>query len=153
MTKNLVSAALVALVVSLVVGVVLASQSSLGSVRNAKDEFAGGLSIGPAGSDLVEVVAKTCNLIGSDSSQAASTTVAYDCAVTGVSSGDLVFAQLASTTPAFGGTQGWAIVASKASTTANFVTVLLGNFSGAARVPSVFSVGSSTQIFVADTSR
>lgn len=105
----------------------------------------GKLLIGSAGTNIGTVVFSACNLVGTDASQAASTTVPYDCAVTGVLSGDVVFAELASST-ARGGSSSWAINAAKASTTAGFVTVLLTN-NGPAATPSVTAVGSSTSIF------
>ena len=104
--------------------------------------------IGTNGSTITELQATTCALIGTDASQAASSTVAYDCAVTGVASGDVVMAQLATSTPR-AGVGHWNIVGSKASTTAGFVTVMLFNH-GAAAVPSVTAVGSSTQIWYMD---
>lgn len=108
---------------------------------------AGSLVIGASGSSINELKATTCDLIGTNASHAASTTIAYDCAVTGIASGDVVMAQLAtSTARGFGA---WGIVGSLASTTSGFVTVILNN-SGLAAVPSVSSVGSSTQIWYMD---
>lgn len=109
---------------------------------------AGTLVIGANGSSISEFKATTCNLIGTDASQPASTTVAYDCAVTGIASGDVVMAILASSTPRFG--QGWDIKAAIASTTAGFLTVLLSNETGTAAVPSATSVGSSTNVWYLD---
>lgn len=103
---------------------------------------------GANGAIFSEFKAATCDLIGTNASQLASTSVAYDCAVTGVASGDVIMAQLASSTPAVG--QGWSIKASRASTTAGYVTVLLSNETGANKVPSATSVGSSTQIWYLD---
>lgn len=112
-----------------------------------------GLKVGDNGSEFTELKATTCNLIGTDGSQTASTTSAYSCAVTGVASGDVVMAILSSSTPAFpqtGVNPGWMIIGAKASTTAGFVEVLLTNFTGAAAIPSVTSVGSSTNVWYAD---
>lgn len=97
-------------------------------------------------------IATSCNLIGTDASQAASTTLAYDCAVTGVTSSDTVIAQLSTTTQNSvidnNTTAGpWAIYSAKASTTAGFVTVRLHN-GGLAAIPSVSSVGSSTAVLI-----
>lgn len=122
--------------------------SSPGGVRIASSTITA-LQIGSAGSVISELRATTCNLIGTDGSQAASSTAAYDCAVTGIASGDVVMAQLNRAT-AFGTNIGWTIHASKASTTAGYVTVILGNWSGVAAVPSVTAVGSTTQIWYMD---
>lgn len=109
--------------------------------------FPHGITIGlPTNSptNIADIKTGTCVLLTTDVSQPATTTLPYDCAVTGVVSGDNVIAQLSSSTPAFGGATGWSIVASKASTTAGFITVLLANNSGAPRIPSAYGVGSST---------
>lgn len=117
-----------------------------GGYNTAKSiKTTGDLTIGTSGTALVNMVVGTCNLIGTDASQAASSTVAYDCAVTGLTSSDVFIAMLASTT-ARGGSSSWEISSSKASTTAGFGTVLLSN-NGPAAVPSATSVGSSTQYF------
>ena len=110
----------------------------------------GTLKIGSNGSTISEIQATSCDLIGTNGSQAASTTKPYDCAITGIASGDVAFAQLATSTAIGSGSLGWAIVASKASTTAGYVTVLLANLTGAAAVPSATSVGSSTSVFYID---
>lgn len=97
------------------------------------------------------LIAKTCNLIGTDSSQTASTTKAYDCAITGVTSSDNIIALLATSSPVGGvssGTIGWNIAAADASTTAGFVTVLLSNLTGANAVPSANGIGSSTSVLI-----
>lgn len=91
-------------------------------------------------------VSGSCNLIGTDVSQAASSTAAYDCAISGVTSSHKAVAQLKRAT-AFGTNIGWTIHASQASTTAGYVTVILGNWSGTAAVPSVTAVGSSTAVW------
>lgn len=123
-----------------------------GLSAGVRDQFTvtntGVATIGTNGSAISELKATTCNLIGTNASQAASTTVAYDCAVTGVASGDVVMAMLASSTPSTL-TYGWDIRAAKASSTAGYVTVLLYN-GGIAAVPSVSSVGSSTNIWYMD---
>lgn len=108
------------------------------------------LTVGNGGTALSGLIANSCNLIGTDSSQPATSTKAYDCAITGMTPSYKVFAQLASTTPvilaATGSGSGWLIVGSSASSTAGFVTVLLHNGSGTAAVPSATNVGSSTKV-------
>jgi hypothetical protein len=158
--QNLVGAIAVIALVIAVIGVFTPRQSSVvGAVANTNFTGLGTtqLQVGTGcdnsfgtcnGTAIAQVLKGTCNLIGSDSSQAATTTVAYDCAVTNAQSGDTVFAQLASTTPALGGSMGWVIVATKASSTSGYITVMLTNMSGASRVPSVTSVGSSTQYLI-----
>jgi hypothetical protein len=140
-------------VVGVAIGCFLAAGGvSFGGVYNQTTKYFenGGLKVGQNGSTFAELKATTCDLIGSNASQAASTTVAYDCAVTGIASGDVVLAQLASSTPGSASQAGsWEIQAAKASTTAGYVTVLLKN-NGAAAVPSVTGVGSSTNLWFAD---
>ena len=99
------------------------------------------------GTELTGLVAGSCNLIGTNASQAASSTKAYDCAVTNMTSSYKVMAILASSTaPVTAGIGPWSIDAAKASTTAGYVTVLLHNY-GASAVPSATGVGSSTVIW------
>lgn len=117
-----------------------------GGYNTAKDiNTTGGFTVGSTGATFSNIVGTSCNLVGMDASQSASTTVAYDCAVTGVTSSSIVLAQLASSTPV-GAKSYWSIIGSKASTTAGFVTVLVYN-NGASAIPSVSSVGSSTAIW------
>lgn len=106
---------------------------------------AGKLTVGATGTAVTQLNFASCDLIGSNASQAASTTLPYDCAVTGVTSSSKVIALLASSTPR-GGSSSWEIVGAIASSTSNFVTVLLTN-NGPAAVPSVSSVGSSTAVW------
>ncbi len=103
------------------------------------------LTIGNSGTALGNVISTTCNLIGTDASQAASSTLPYDCAVTGVTSSFNAWAQLGTSTPRSGGGSYWEITSAKASTTAGYVTVLLYN-GGAAATPSLSNIGSSTKI-------
>lgn len=105
-----------------------------------------GLKVGTSSPNTINnFLVGSCALI-SDVSVAASTTVPVDCAVTGVVPGDIVVAQLATTT-ASGLNQVWSISGAKASTTAGFITTLLRN-NGAAAVPSVIGVGSTTSYII-----
>lgn len=146
--------AVLALLVGLGAGV--QSNDSTGGITNLDGltitpaESGDGLKVGSNGSTLAEMKVVSCDLIGSNGSHAASTTKPYDCAITGITSSDVAFAQLATSTAIGSGSLGWAIVASKASTTAGYVTVLLANFTGAAAVPSATSVGSSTSVVYFD---
>lgn len=123
-------------------------QGNLGA-RTPGTQFPHGVTIGATGSatNNAAVIDTTCSLIGTDASQAATSTVLYDCAVTGVTSSYIVTAQLATTTLSRTnlGTMWWSIAAAKASTTAGYVTVTLANF-GSAATPSATGVGSSTMI-------
>jgi hypothetical protein len=119
--------------------------SSTGPQHYSRETFLQGLQIAQTGTEIAHAGFAACNLIGTDSSLAASTTAAYDCAITGITSTDKVIALLASTTPR-GGSSSWEITAAKASTTAGYATVLLTN-NGPAATPSVTSVGSSTAVW------
>jgi hypothetical protein len=66
-----------------------------------------------------------------------------DCAITGARSGDIVFAQLGSTTVPAATTGGWRIVGASASSTANFDTVLVRNDTGASAIMPA-AIASST---------
>jgi hypothetical protein len=168
MTKFLKNTGLViaGVVVGLLFSAVVSSlePSTLGGVYNqvnntfregikvgTSDQFsvtsAGALTLGTSGTTHTQVIATTCNLIGTNGSQNATTSAAYDCAVTGVTPGDLVFGSLNSATGATNNGR-WAIASTKASTTAGYVTFVVVNNTGAAAVPSTSSVGSSTQVLI-----
>ncbi len=119
-------------------------QQQFGGVTNYDEVDATAMKIGgSSGTRVGPVIIGNCALIGTDGSQAASSTLPYDCAVTGVVSGDFVQAQIATTT-VFKVSTGWAISGGGASTTAGYITVLLSNNTGAAATPSVTGVGSTT---------
>ena len=116
------------------------------------------LTIGDNGSAITELKATLCTSFtastlatGDGIAQAASTTKAYDCAVTGVASGDVVLAQFGSSTPitTTAGSNYWAIISAKASSTAGYVSLLIYN-NGPSAVPSALGVGSSTNIWYLD---
>jgi hypothetical protein len=69
-----------------------------------------------------------------------------DCAITGVISTDLVWAQFATSTAVL---QGWTITGSSASTTAGYVTLRVYNGTGGSAVIPA-SVASTTKVFVID---
>lgn len=94
-----------------------------------------------------KVIPATCNLIGMNASHLASTSQPYDCSVTGARPGDMVWAQLAtSSQTSLSG--GWIISDAKASTTNNYITVRVVNLTGGDAVPSASRVGSSTQVLI-----
>lgn len=124
--------------------------SSLAAVTTS-----GTLTVGSSGTALTQIIKGSCSswngtgLNSMDGSQTASTTEAYDCAVTGVVSGDVVIAQLASSTPitTTAGSAYWSIVGAQASTTSGYITILLYN-NGPTAVPSALGVGSSTSYII-----
>ena len=100
------------------------------------------------GTTMSQVMSGTCNLVGMDVSHAATTSKAYDCAITGIVSGDKIFATMA-TTSAGNTFQGWRIAGATASSTSGFATLSIYNGTGAAvTVPSSSQVGSSTQYLI-----
>ncbi len=116
------------------------------------------VSIGSSGTTVSQLIKGNCTsftantlALGDGIAHAASTTKAYDCAVTGVVSGDTVFAQFATTTSQSAGslfTQAvWSIVGAKASTTSGYITLLVWN-NGPSAVPSTLGVGSSTNYLI-----
>lgn len=118
-------------------------------INSSGGEFDGSLKIGPNGSTVSELKLTSCDLSNANTSIAASSTGYVYCSVTGVASGDVVIAQLSTTTATtvFGG---WSITSAKASTTAGMIDIRLKNDTGVAAVPSVGAVGSSTTIWYAD---
>lgn len=127
----------------------------LSGVTNYDEVDATAIKIGGAnGSRVGPIIVTTCNLIGLDTAQAASTTKPYDCAVTGVVSGDTVFFAESTTTATYtAGNAPFRIVGAKASTTAGFVTLAVENFLGASQAPGNIAniqtgFGSSTQVVV-----
>ena len=88
----------------------------------------------------------SCNLLNADTSIAATSSGYVYCTGTTVLSGDTVIDQLSTTTANqhFGH---WSIVSSIASSTSGAVDMMLYNGTGAAAVPSVTKVGSSTQLW------
>ena len=150
--KIAIIALIAAFVGGFVAGLVGGNQPSFGGVTNYDTLEATSLAVGSGcdnegsactGSAVTQLLKGTCNLLGMNSSQAATSSAVYDCAVTGVVSGDVVFAQLSTTTQATLVTN-WAIMSAKASSTSGFITVRVLNLSGAAVVPSISAVGSST---------
>ncbi len=108
--------------------------------------FSSTVTIGTGGSALSLVKKGTCNFLGMDASQLASTSVAYDCAVSGVVAGDVVVLQSATTTPTT--FLGWNINGANASSTSGFITAYFTNQTGADKIPSTGKVGSSTQYII-----
>ena len=114
--------------------------------------FRNTVTIGTNGSAITEFKGTIATISGTtDVSHAATTTKYYYASVTGVASGDVVLAQLASTSAAVTAPNGWAIVSAQASSTAGLVDLMIRNLGTAAIVPSAAGgFGSSTNIFFLD---
>lgn len=152
--KSILSSIIAAAIVSVVLlGAALPSLDSnnLGGVYNnpSKTYFQDGivvsgatstvnaLTLGSSGTALAQIVKGTCNLVGG--SIAATSSAPADCAVTGVKSGDIVLATLATSTNGV-------ITGARASSTDGYITVRVFNLTGAAS--SVSALGSSTAYFI-----
>ena len=107
-----------------------------------------GLKVGNNGTSITKIITGTGILIASNySSLAASTSLPFDIAVTGVTANDVVFTQFASTTAS--ANLGWYIIGSSASSTAGYITIQVINNTGvAATIPSY--IASTTQYLVLD---
>lgn len=116
-----------------------------GGYSSAKDlNITGGVTFGSSGTTFTQFQKGTCSLIAPSFTVAASTTVSMDCAVTGVVSGDIVFADFATSTV---GGNGWAVDGSSASTTSGFITLRVTNWTGASNVIQS-SIASSTDYLI-----
>ena len=122
---------------------------------NATVDTAGDFSVGANGTQLAEIIAGSCSLINFGyGTVLATSTRNYDCAVTGVTSGDLVFTTATNTVPTLlpgGGNQTppWFISGAAASSTSGYITVSLTNMSGTANVPPGV-IASSTRYLIID---
>lgn len=133
-----------------------------GGINTAKDlNVTGGVTFGSSGTTFNKIIEGTCSagLIGFDTTQTASSTRPYDCAVTGVVSGDVVMITNATTSALWNGANGstgygaWYVSGAKASSTSGFITVGVTNATGLSGVPSAPSqagnvIGSSTQFLI-----
>lgn len=144
--KDIVIAGLAVLAL-LVSGVVFLNRSvptpgqATGPQHYQEEAFLQGLQIGQRGSDIKNVNAGKCTLIGLTANIAASTTVPFDCAVTGALTGDTVIGMFATSSP---NGAGWEIVGASASTTAGYLTFRITNGTGASAYPPA-SIASTTQ--------
>lgn len=131
---------------------VAVSSHILGGVTNYDEVDATAIRVGGTnGSRVGPVIVGTAAIIGA-STVTATTSAAFDIAITGIVPGDIVQAQLAtSTTSTFAG---WHIQTIVASSTAGFATLTLTNLTGANANPSVTGIASSTsyQVFHPATS-
>lgn len=147
--------ALIAIVLFLVFGQYSSVLSKLGGVTNYDEVDATAIKIGGANGSRVGPIisgngALTVTIAGA--SVTASTTAAFDLPITGVVSGDNVFATFATTTapsPQWGATSpSWIIMSAKASTTAGFITVTVLNQTGGTAAFSSSGIASSTNYLV-----
>lgn len=121
---------------------------SFGGVTNYDEVDMSAMKVGPStATRLSNLQFGTCSLIAGSYTVAASTTVAMDCAITGVVSTDGVFAQFATSTINGGG---WSIRGASASSTAGFVTISVVNATGGSGlIPA--SLASSTKYIILRT--
>lgn len=120
--------------------------------------FKYGISVGSAPSlganptNFSKVLAGTCTLIMGAQTITASTTKPFDCAITGVVSGDIVVNAMWATTtiPSFA-SNGYAIVGGYSSTTSGYITLLVSNLTGATGSPSLNALASTTAYTVVGT--
>jgi hypothetical protein len=128
--------------------------AAFGGITNYDTVSASGLAIGVGcnsfgaacgGTTITQVIKGTGILVMPNySSLAASTTLAADIAVTGVVSGDTVFAQFATSTA---NGAGWEVVGVSASSTSGFITLRIINNTGTtATIPA--SIASTTQYLI-----
>lgn len=117
----------------------------LGGVTNYDEVDATAVKIGgSSGTRVGPVITGTCALIPVSYSFVASSSQVADCAVTGVVTGDYVFAEFATSSPSGAG---WLISQVSASSTSGFITLRVVNNTGiTALIPA--SVGSTTQYLV-----
>lgn len=118
-------------------GVHLGGAQKLGSAGNAAETYynsqwlVGGNQIGPTGTLNGNTQFGGCNLIGGSAGIAATSTKNFDCAVSGILPGDVIFGDPSPLAPP-GTIYNFPIVKVQASSTAGFVTFTIANLSGAA---------------------
>lgn len=123
----------------------------IGGVTNYDEVDATAMKIGgSSGSRIGPIIEGSCTAIAgtANATVVASTTTIFDCAVTGVVSGDTVFASFATTTlssPLWGATSSqWDIVHAAASTTSGFITLTAFNMTGGTASLSASGIASTT---------
>ncbi len=115
-----------------------------GGVTNYDEIDTTALKIGGTnGTRVGPIIATTCTNVIGNTSITASTTAAFDCAVTGVVSGDYVIAEQATTSQAY---LGMSIIGANASTTSGFVTIRVSNPGATAVLP--YAIASSTTFLI-----
>lgn len=138
----------VAIIAVAALGIVLTSNSSspsFGGVTNYDEVDATAIKVGGTNGTRIGLFAVgQCSLIAPSFTFAASTSVAVDCAVNGVQTGDIVDANFA-TSSAVGA--GWLVTGASASSTSGFITLRVVNNTGASAVIPA-SIASTTDYTV-----
>lgn len=119
-----------------------------GQVRGTTLTVTGTATLGDNGSAIADLIHGTCSLVAYSGgfTVAATSTVAFDCAVTGALTTDTqVFAKLATSSVATSG--GWTVEASSASSTPGYLRIHVRNNTGASAVMPA-SVASSTSYLI-----
>lgn len=115
----------------------------LGGVTNYDEVDTSALRVGGTNSTRLGLLSfGTCSLIAGSYTVAATTTVAMDCAITGIVATDGFFAQFATSSQSLAG--GWSVRGASASSTAGFATISVVNGTGASSVIPA-SIASSTK--------
>lgn len=143
--------AVVAVVIAIAsyTGIGKSASHLLGGITNYDEVDADALRVGGSNSTRMGLLKfGTCSLIASSFTVAASSTVAMDCAITGVIATDGVFAQFATSSQATFG--GWQIRGASASSTPGFATISVVNGTGASGIIPA-SIASSTKFIVLRT--
>lgn len=115
-----------------------------GSAQQFAVDGNGAVTLGASGTKITQILKGTGALIGVGANLAATTSIAFDIAVTGVVKGDTVFAQFATST---GAVAGWLVTGASASTTSGYITVDVVNNTGTTAYPPA-SVASTTQYLI-----
>jgi hypothetical protein len=116
-----------------------------GSSQQLSINSNGAVTVGSSGTAVSGVNWKSCPLIASSFTVAASTTVPMDCAVAGAVSTDFVMAQFGTTTVPAATTGGWRIVGVSASSTSGYDTIQVRNDTGASAIIPA-QIASSTEV-------
>lgn len=134
--------ALVAIVIA-IGAVAYKTAPSFGGITNYDEVDTTALRVGGTNSTRLGLLSfGTCSLIASNYTVAASSTVAMDCAITGIVSTDGFFAQFAtSSATTFGG---WSVRGASASSTAGFATISVVNGTGSSAIIPA-SIASTTK--------
>lgn len=110
------------------------------ALTGASDTF----TLGSSGTEMSAMLTGTCDLFSSGDTISATSSVIASCLATGVTAGDKVFVQLATSTA--GNADQYAVVGASASSSADFIAVQLLNLSGGASQTT--KAGTSTQFWV-----
>lgn len=138
--------AVIAFVIS-VSGLVGGNQSDQQSFGRVGTQMPNGVTIGSAGTNNRNVIDTTCTPIVQATTIAATSTNIFDCAVTGITSSfSVTFAQVSTSTDWLrdAATRPFVITASKASTTAGYLSMVILNATNTAATVSPTTGGLAT---------